>query len=437
MTPSTRPIAHEPALTPRPLEGAVSFRKGTAHAMLRTRTIILTALTTLSLCTLACAPRSSGVEARKEADIRFRRTTSLVSFDQAKQAFESGQLDTARKEIEGAIARSDTEAKYWSLLGRIELESKHLEKSIAAFEKSIACDPTLGEPYYYRGIVHQRWAQSDKAIADYLKAAELDPERVSYLLAAAELMIAARKLDEAREVLLPKLAYFEHNAAMHELLGDVSALSNDPASAARSYERAMIIDGDAPLVGEKLVAALFSAGEWQKCLDAARRQRSAIVTASNGKHADIPNEVLRNEGRSLSMLGRMAEARAVFAEECRTYPECVDAWRDLVRASLETDDLKRAESAADRVIALAKDDADGYTMRSMVASRRGRSDEAVRWSRLAVARAPRDEHALLALGLALRGTGNTAESAKVLAEAMALNPKSEVARRAFVGAAAE
>ena len=151
-----------------------------------------------------------------------------------------------------------------------------------------------------------------------------------------------------------------------------------------------------------------ASGKWDLAFE-------AMCFMRNGKHADIPNEVLRNEGRSLSMLGRMAEARGVFAEECRTYPECVDAWRDLVRASLETDDLKRAESAADRVIALAKDDANGYTMRSMVASRRGRFDEAVRWSRLAVARAPRDEHALLALGLALRGAGNTVESAQVLA----------------------
>ena len=72
-----------------------------------------------SLLLSACAPRASGVEARRQADERFRRTTSLVSYDQAKQAFETGELDKARKEVEAAIARSDKEAKYWSLLGRI------------------------------------------------------------------------------------------------------------------------------------------------------------------------------------------------------------------------------------------------------------------------------------------------------------------------------
>ncbi len=204
--------------------------------------LIAVPLVSMILLVPACAPRSAGLEARKEAATRFQRTTSLVSFDQAKQAFEAGELDKARKEVENAIARSNREARYWSLLGRIEQESKRLDKALVAFEKAIECDPTLAEAYYYRGIVYQRWNESDKAIADYLKASELDPERISNLLAAAELMITARKLEDARTLLLSKLAYFEHNSAMHELLGDIALMSGDAKAAAISYERATMID---------------------------------------------------------------------------------------------------------------------------------------------------------------------------------------------------
>jgi L-aspartate oxidase len=72
-----------------------------------------------------------------------------VSFDQAKQAFETGELDKARKEVESAIARSDKEAKYWSLLGRIELEAKRLERALHRLElirREI-------QEYYHRCIV--------------------------------------------------------------------------------------------------------------------------------------------------------------------------------------------------------------------------------------------------------------------------------------------
>ena len=74
-------------------------------------------------------------------------------------------------------------------------------------------------------------------------------------------MITERKLDDARVLLLPKLAYFEHNAAIHELLGEIALMNGDFTTAARSYERAIIIDPEAPLVAEKLVSAYFSAGE--------------------------------------------------------------------------------------------------------------------------------------------------------------------------------
>ena len=132
--------------------------------------ISLTALLGLAAASAllsACAPRTAGLEARREADERFRRTTSLVSYDQAKQAFESGDLDKARREVESALARSDKEARYWTLLGRIEIEASRLERAIEALNKAVESDPSLAEPQYYLGIVHQRWSESDKAIAAY------------------------------------------------------------------------------------------------------------------------------------------------------------------------------------------------------------------------------------------------------------------------------
>ncbi|MFM7134728.1 MAG: tetratricopeptide repeat protein, partial [Planctomycetota bacterium] len=239
------------------------------------RTLLpLTAATAVLAATCGlggCAPRSTGMEARKEANARFNQTTSLVSYDQAKQAFESGQLDLAQEEVEKALLRSGKEAKYWVLLGRIELESKRLELAVSAFGRAIECDPNLAETYYFRAIVYQRWSERDKAIADYRKASELAPDKVNYLLATAELMVAARQLDDARTLLLSKLAYFEHNPALHELLGDIASLSGDPATAARSFERALVIDPDAPMLAEKTMEAYFKAAEWQRCLDSARR----------------------------------------------------------------------------------------------------------------------------------------------------------------------
>ena len=399
---------------------------------MRTKLLIAISLTATLAFVSACAPRAAGREARKEADARFQRTTSLVSFDQAKQAFESGELEKARKDVETALARSNKESKYWSLLGRIELESKHLEKAVDAFGKAIECDPTQAEPYYYRGIVYQRWSDNAKAIADYLKAGELDTERIAYLLAAAELMIAERKLDDARMLLLPKLAFFEHNAAMHELLGDIASLGGDAKSAASSYERAMMIDPEAPLVGEKFVAALFDAGEYQKCLETVRRQRERAASAQATGKRFIPTlGMLRHEGRSLAMLGRVSEARVVFSDTVREYPEDVAAWKDLATATLALGDLGRAQNATERLVALASDDPTGYTLRGYVSEQKGNFEEAVRWHRLACDRAPRSAEAKIALGLALNHLGRRQDCLNALREALAIDPGSALAQEAL------
>lgn len=391
-------------------------------------TISFTAILGLAAVTLltACAPRTAGLEARQQADERFRRTTSLVSFDQSKQAFESGDLDKARREVESALARSDKESKYWTLLGRIEIEASRLERAVEALNKAVECDPALAEPHYYLGIVFQRWGDSDKAIAAYLKASELDNSRIAYVLAAAELMVAERKLDEARELLLPKLSYFEHNAAFHELIGDISALKQDDAAAARSYERALAIEPNAPLLPEKTLGALFRAGEWQRCLDFARRQRESAVSKADGRVATIPADVLRHEGRALAMLGRHAESRTVFAEFVRSYPESTEAWRDLAVASIELGDLDRAQSAAERLVELDQDGAAGYALRGMVSERRGKLVEAVRWYRTALERDPKDAEATAALGFALCRSGSNDEGNKFLRRALELDPGFEL-----------
>lgn len=405
---------------------------------MRTKILIAVPLVAVLALATACAPRAAGKEARLEANARFQRTTSLVSFDQAKQAFESGELEKARKDVEAALARSNKESKYWSLLGRIELESKKLEKAVDAFGKAIECDPKLAEPYYYRGIVYQRWSDNGKAIEDYLKAAELDSERISYVLAAAELMITERRLDDARMLLLPKLAHFEHNAAMHELLGDIAMMGGDAASAASSYERATMIDAEAPLVGGKLVAALFDAGEYQKCLDTVRRHRQKAQSEQSSGTRFVPTlEMLRYEGRSLAMLGRVGEARVVFSDTVREYPENVGGWRDLATTALALGDVGRAQNASERLIALASEDPAGYMLRGYVAERKGNFDDAIAWHRLACERGPRNAEAHIALGMALAHAGKKDEAMKALEKALSLDPSSELAKEAIAGVSQE
>jgi Flp pilus assembly protein TadD len=89
------------------------------------------------------------------------------------------------------------------------------------------------------------------------------------------------------------------------------------------------------------------------------------------------------------------------------------------------------------LVALSADDSSGYTLRGIVAEREQKYDEAVRWHRLAVARAPTNVDSLIALGVALQSAGRQQESLEVLGKAIKLDPQSALARKAFAGAVVE
>ena len=44
-----------------------------------------------------------------------------------------------------------------------------------------------------------------------------------YLLASAEALVAMGEFDQAEELIVPKMAYFEHNASLHQLQADRDA----------------------------------------------------------------------------------------------------------------------------------------------------------------------------------------------------------------------
>jgi tetratricopeptide (TPR) repeat protein len=226
--------------------------------------------------------------------------------------------------------------------------------------------------------VYERWSQDEKAIEAYRKAADLDSTKVGYLLAVAELQIAQKKFEEARATLEPKLAHFENSAPMHQLLGQVCMLLDDPKLAAEHYNRAMLIDPKLPLIHENLIRAQFASGEWEDCLETARR---AQREGKDGRTI----ELMRIEGRCLAMLDRPSEARAVFAEITRERPDDVEAWIDLAAAAWELDELSRVTTAANRLLKIAPNRYEAYVLKGLVAEANGEEIVAQDWYRKATA----------------------------------------------------
>jgi tetratricopeptide (TPR) repeat protein len=373
---------------------------------MRTSILLSSLLASLSFSLVGCnGPTKAGKEARSAANERAQKATSVIVYDQARQSFESGQFDKALKEINEAIYRTPNDPRYWALRGRILLETGRLELALADFTKSTEVEPKFAEGWYCQGIVHERWSADDKAIAAYSKAAETDPTKVAYLLAAAEVLVANRQYPEARAMLEPRLSYFENSAPMHQLLGQIAMLENEPALAATHYNRAMLIDPKQPMVLDNLVRAQFAAGQWNECLQNVRRlQREAV----GGRTP----ERMRMEGRCLAMMGRTSDARVVFSELTRESPDDPQVWVDLAAVAWDLGEYGRVATAASRLLRMAPDRYEGYVFQGLIEEKKGNTDAASEWFRKALdaARARGEDPEFL---LALRGSdaGNAPRTA--------------------------
>jgi tetratricopeptide (TPR) repeat protein len=333
------------------------------------RLALASSLLAVPLVVGCSGPTQAGQEARKAAKERAAEASAVIVYDQAMQSFRAGQFERALKEIDEAIFRLPEEARFWTLRGRIGLETGNLEQAERDFTKAIGFDAKNAEAHYRRGLVHERWADHALARADYEAAAGLNPEKLAYALAAGEMLVAERQYAEALAYLEPKLERFGNSGVLHQLIGKVDLLKGDAAKAAERLNRAMVLDPSLPMVLEDLVRAQWAAEEWEECLQNVRRLRRE---RADGRAP----ELLRIEGRCLVRLERFGDARILFSELTREHPQDESAWLDLGTTAWMLGDVNRARTAGDRLVELAPRRFEGYLLLGLVAREAGRSDEA-------------------------------------------------------------
>lgn len=326
--------------------------------------------TSVALCFMlvGCgAPNSRKV--REEANERVLFVKAQLHFDQANQAFATGQLEKALKEIDVAIFMYEQSANYHVLRGRVFLETHRLEQAMGALDRAKEIDPKHAAAYYFTGIVCQRWSQNENAAEAYLRAWELRTENAQYLLAAAEAMVSLRRYEEAKRLIESRLAYFEHNAAMRQLLAQIALLQGHPRRAAEMFNEARLLNPDDLLLMEELARAEFAAGMYAQCLHTVKQIQARV--------AEKRTNLLMLEARCLTMVDRTTDARNVYLELTRLAPTNVDVWIELGNLTYSIGDQTRVAQAATQVIALAPERFEGYMLRGLFERHRGRADEAI------------------------------------------------------------
>jgi tetratricopeptide (TPR) repeat protein len=361
------------------------MRKGlTSYAL-----VLATAVLPLAGC--GGSDPSYREQVRLDANERFNLVNAQLNYDQARQAFDSGQFDRAMKEVDIAIARSPSQASFHVLRGRILLETHRLEQAVAAFDKARELEPSRADACYFTGVVYERWSNDEAAHEHYIAAFEAEPTNVSYLLAAAESMIALGRYDESRALVESKQEYFENNAALRHLLGQIALLQGDPARAVALFSEARMLDPDDLHLLEELARAQFDAEDFAQSLQSVRLLQDLVD--------DERPDLRLLEARCLTALGRQQEARELYLELSRTTPTSSDpnVWIELGALAYEIGDDRRVALCGQQLVSIVPHRFEGYLLKGLFESRQGHSKQAIAFMREAVARAGESQLPHLAL----------------------------------------
>jgi len=361
-------------------------------------------------------PTKKGQEARNLANEKFDMVRSRVDYDQADQSFRSGNFVKAKQHLEAAIEKSDGQADYWILLGRIYLETASLQDAIACFDKACELDEKNADARYFQGIVAERRNRPLEAVASYLAALEIAPDESSMLVAAVDVLIGAGMTLEAERTLREHRDGFEDDAAVLHLSGRLAMMKKAWSRAADELTQSVLLDDSDRWVMEDLARAQIGAGRTEDCLATIRRIQDLPEVESD----DI--ELMRLRARCLAEGGRTREARQAMLDLVNLHPEDVQGWIDFGLVCCEVGDHRRVARAGQRLVVLAPNRFEGYFLLGQAALRSRDHDSAVKLFARAVELAPDRDEARLALGMTHELRGEYGAAYRAYAAVAARNP---------------
>lgn len=105
--------------------------------------------------------------------------------------YENGDFAQARKIFEELTQLDANECYYWTALGAVHLAEESLEQAESALNRSLSLNDQELAAYLNRGEVYLRQGRNELAIADFQRAASLDPTNETPLSARARALADA------------------------------------------------------------------------------------------------------------------------------------------------------------------------------------------------------------------------------------------------------
>ncbi|MCH7814286.1 MAG: tetratricopeptide repeat protein [Planctomycetes bacterium] len=188
---------------------------------------------------------------RDQAERHWSQVRARVKLQLATQQYEVGQIEAAITTVREAIGLDPISVPSHLLLSRAFLEQGDLPNAGRVLDAAEGLGLEAAELCYMRGVIAERSRRLVEALADFERAARLDPDQKDYLVARAECLVAVGRPEEACALVVESADRFDRDGTLDTLLAEILLLLHDEAGAAAAFRRALPLVDDNELVVEQ------------------------------------------------------------------------------------------------------------------------------------------------------------------------------------------
>ncbi len=373
----------------------------------------------MGMALLASGCASNGGYTSEHASLAKQKMSIMkaaTEWSMARQAFLAGDLDKALTKVNTSLAHNDQVPKSYVLRGRIEFEQGDIGAAIESLRTAEAIDPEFVDAHYYLGVIQERLGKTEEAWASYALASELDNYNPDYAVAAAEMLVDLGRLDEA-EAYMNDGPAFEHHPGVRQTLGHIALMQGAPEKAVSLFEEALLLAPTDEVVLEGLIRAQMTTEQYRKA------EYNLATMLSNEEH-ESPRDLQHMRATCLMALDRPVEARKIYFSLTKDQAgqADIDAWVGLGNVSYVLSDSRSLRRSASRVVALAPERHEGYSLTALWFRNKGDNASALESARDAINASPRDADLLAFEGVLLMEMGQLDQARSSLASASNIDP---------------
>ncbi len=200
--------------------------------------------------------------AREQAARRWNLARAEIKAKLAADRLQAGNVAAAAQELAQADRLDPERSQRAALRAKVWLAEGKLAQAAGLLEQTHLEGQDQAEIEYLLGVVRQQQQRWDEALAAFLRAAELDPQEVTYLVAAAQTWLQLGQAEEALTLLNQHAAQFQGDASYQATVAECYEQLENWSAAAAAWARLPAPPELSSGIRARQAEALYRAGRY-------------------------------------------------------------------------------------------------------------------------------------------------------------------------------